>query len=155
MTRVLQADDRPWLPMDGEGENYMKIVNVDEVNKQVTMIVKFAPNAIYPSHLHRAGAVAYTLEGEWEYEEGTLPVGSWAFEPPGTEHLPVVSEKGATILAVLTSADDRFVEVPLPDGGVLVQDLAYFKRLYNMTPEQAAAEHAIGVTMTSKDSQAA
>ncbi len=150
MTRVLKDDDRPWLPLDGDGENFMKIVSVDEQQKQVVLIVKFGPNAVYPQHLHHAGAVAYTLEGEWEYEEGVLPVGSWALEPPGTEHTPIVSGKGAKILAVLTSADDRFVEVPLPDGSVLKQDLEYFKHLYSLTPEEAAAQHATGIKMETR-----
>ena len=147
MTRVLNDDDRPWLPLGGEGENYLKVVSIDEAQRQVVLIVKFGPNAVYPQHLHRAGAIAYTLEGEWEYEEGVLDEGSWALEPPGTEHTPIVSDKGATILAVLTSEDERYVEVPLPDGSVLEQDLDYFKRLHAMTPEEAAAEQATGIEM--------
>lgn len=150
MTRVLQDEDRPWLPLDGEGENYMKIVSVDRAQRQVVLIVKFGPNAVYPQHLHHAGAIAYTLEGEWEYEEGVLPAGAWALEPPGTEHTPIVSGKGAKILAVLTSKDDQYVDVPLPDGSVLKQDFAYFERLYSMTPEEAAAEHATGITMQTR-----
>ena len=148
MTRVIQDTDRPWLPLGGEGENYMKIVAVDEQQKQVILIVKFGPHAVYPKHLHHAGAIAYTIEGEWEYEEGVLPKGAWAVEPPGTEHTPVVSKHGATILAVLTSSDDQYVSIPAPDGTVIQQDFAYFKRLSQMTPEQALAEQATGVEMT-------
>lgn len=153
MTRVVQDSERPWLPIDDE--NFMKIVAVDEKNHQVILMVKFAPHAVYPKHLHHAGAIAYTLEGEWEYEEGVLGEGAWAIEPPGTDHLPVVSGKGATILAVLSSADERFVEIPMPDGSTFVQDLAYFKKLYDMTPEEAAAQHAIGVQMTKSEGAAA
>ncbi|GAB4150526.1 MAG: hypothetical protein Tsb0016_22240 [Sphingomonadales bacterium] len=148
MTRVMQADERPWLPIDAAGENFMKIVSIDEDAKQVVLLVKFAPHAIYPKHKHVASAVAHTLAGEWEYEEGTLPVGAWAIEPPGTDHTPIVSAQGATILAILTSNDDRYVEVPLEDVTVLHQDLAYFKRLYAMTPEQAAREAGIQVPMS-------
>lgn len=150
MTRVVTDESRPWLPLAGEGQNFMKIVSVDEKLKQVVLIVKFGPNAVYPRHVHKASAVAYTIEGEWEYEEGVLPKGAWAIEPPGTDHLPVVSAQGATILAILKSDNDEFVEVPLPDGTVVRQDLAYFKRLYGMTPEQAARENAVGVTMAKK-----
>jgi quercetin dioxygenase-like cupin family protein len=150
MTRVVQDSDRPWLPLGGEGENFMKIISVDETQRQVVLLVKFGPHAVYPQHLHLAGAVAYTIDGQWEYEEGVLGKGAWALEPPGTDHLPIISEKGATILAILTSKDDQFVEVPLPDGSRMRQDLAYFKRLYAMTPEEAARENASGIQMTTR-----
>ena len=146
MTRVLSDSDRPWLPIDSSGENFMKIVSVDESRNQVVLIVKFAPNSIYPKHLHHAGAVAYTIEGEWEYEEGVLDKGAWAIEPPGTDHTPLISDQGATILAVLTSENDVFVEVFLDDGTTIVQDIEYFKRLYAMTPEDAAREVQIPMT---------
>lgn len=151
MTRVLSDADRPWLPIDPSGENFMKIVSVDEERHQVVLIVKFAPNAVYPKHLHRAGAIAYTIDGEWEYEEGVLAKGAWAIEPPGTDHTPLVSDQGATILAVLTSEDDQFVEVPLDDGTKIVQDLDYFKRLYAMTPEDAAREVGIQIPMSKRE----
>lgn len=152
MTRVVQQSDRPWLPLDGDGENFMKIIAVDGERKQVVLMVKFGPNAVYPQHIHKATAVAYTVAGEWEYEEGVLSEGAWALEPPGTDHTPVVSSKGATILAILTSDTDEFVEVPLPGGGVLKQDLAYFQHLYSLTAEQAAEQHAVGVSMTTRES---
>lgn len=150
MTRVLQDSDRPWLPLGGEGQNFMKIISVDDKQHQVVLVVKFGPHAVYPKHLHLAGAIAYTIDGQWEYEEGTLGKGAWALEPPGTEHLPIISEKGATILAILTSKDDQFVEVELPDGTVMKQDFAYFKRLYEMTPEEAARENASGIKMKTR-----
>lgn len=147
MTRVLQDSDRPWLPIDADGENFMKIISVDEARKQVVLIVKFAPNAIYPKHLHNATAVAYTLEGEWEYEEGVLKQGTWGIEPPGTEHTPIVSPQGATILAVMTSDSDEFVEIPFEDGTSFKQDFAYWKRMYEMTPEDAAREVGMHIPM--------
>jgi quercetin dioxygenase-like cupin family protein len=155
MTRIIHADDRPWLQIDPATENFFKIISVDEAMKQVVMIVKFAPNAIYPKHLHNSMAVAYTLEGEWEYEEGVLPVGSFAIEPPGTVHTPTVSSKGVTILAVLTATTDNFVEVPMEDGSTFVQDLAYWKALHAMTAEEARASHAVGVTMSSRETEPA
>lgn len=150
MTRVVSDSDRPWLPIDASGENLMKIVSVDEDRRQVVLIVKFAPNSVYPKHLHLAGAVAYTIEGEWEYEEGVLDKGAWAIEPPGTDHTPLISDKGATILAVLTSDSDIFVEVFLDDGTKIVQDIEYFKKLYEMTPEDAARE--VQIPMTTRES---
>jgi quercetin dioxygenase-like cupin family protein len=150
MTRVVPDSSRPWLPLDGSGENFIKIVSVDEVRKQVIMIVKFAPNSVYPKHLHHAGAIAYTIEGEWEYEEGILDKGAWAIEPPGTDHTPLISDQGATILAVLTSDTDVFVEVFLDDGTVIVQDIDYFKKMYAMTPEEAARAVSMQVPMSKR-----
>lgn len=151
MTRIVNEADRPWLQIDPATENYFKIIAVDETARQVVMMVKFAPNAIYPRHHHTSHAVVYTLEGEWEYEEGVLPAGSFAIEPAGIDHTPVISDKGVTLLAILTADSDKFVEVPMPDGTTFVQDLAYWKRLYDMTAEEAAASHAVGVTMSQRD----
>lgn len=151
VTRIVHADERPWLQIDPSTENYFKIIAVDEAARQVVMMVKFAPNAIYPRHHHHSQAVVYTLEGEWEYEEGVLPAGSFAIEPPGIDHTPVISDKGVTLLAILTADSDLFVEVPMPDGTTFVQDLAYWKNLYAMTAEEAAASHAVGVTMSQRD----
>lgn len=150
MTRVIRAEDRPWLKVDPATENYFKIISVDEDARQVVMMVRFAPNAVYPKHLHHANAVVYTLEGEWEYEEGVLPAGSFAIEPAGIEHTPVVSAQGVTLLAILTATSDLFVEVPMPDGTTFVQDMAYWKNLHGMTAEEAEASHAVGVTMSER-----
>lgn len=148
MTRVIQADSRPWLPMAGQKGNAFKILSVSENPRQVVLIVRFAPNALYPRHIHKCCAVAYTLEGEWEYAEGVLPAGSCAIEPPDSDHEPRISDKGATILAVLNSDDDDFVEVPMEDGSVFRQDFAYWRTLYEMSAEDAAnARDAVGVSV--------
>lgn len=148
MTRVIQADSRPWLPMAGQEGNAFKILSVSENPRQVVLIVRFAPNALYPRHIHKCCAVAYTLEGEWEYAEGVLPAGSCAIEPPDSDHEPRISDKGATILAVLNSDDDDFVEVPMEDGSVFRQDFAYWRTLYEMSAEDAAnAQDAVGVSV--------
>lgn len=149
MTRVIQGNDRPWLPMAGQEGNAFKILSVTENPRQVVLIVRFAPHALYPRHIHKCCAVAYTLEGEWEYEEGVLPVGSCAIEPPESDHEPRISEKGATILAVLTSdGSDDFVEVPMEGGEIFRQDFAYWKSLYEMSAEDSAsARNTIGVVV--------
>lgn len=148
MTRVIQGDTRPWLPMAGQEGNAFKILSVTEDPRQVVLIVRFAPNALYPRHIHKCCAVAYTIEGEWEYAEGVLPAGSCAIEPPDSDHEPRISAQGATIFAVLNSDSDDFVEVPMEDGTVFRQDFAYWRDLYNMTAEEAAtAQGAIGVSV--------
>lgn len=148
MTRVIQDESRPWLPMGGQDGNAFKILSVSENPNQVVLLVRFAPNALYPRHIHRCFAVAYTVEGEWEYEEGVLPKGSCAIEPPDSDHEPRISSQGATIFAVLSSDDDNFVEVPMEDGTVFRQDFAYWRDLYNLSGEDAAAaQGAVGVSV--------
>lgn len=148
MTRVIQGENRPWLSMGGQEGNAFKILSVSENPNQVVMLVRFAPNALYPRHIHKCSAVAYTVEGEWEYEEGLLPAGSCAIEPPESDHEPRISAQGATIFAVLTSDDDNFVEVPMEDGTVLRQDFAYWRNLYELTAVEAArAQGAVGVSV--------
>lgn len=148
MTRVIEDKSRPWLPMDGQEGNAFKILSVSEEPNQVVMVVRFAPNALYPRHVHKCRAVAYTVEGQWEYDEGVLPAGSCAIEPPDSDHEPRISAQGATIFAVLTSDDDNFVEVPMADGTVFRQDFAYWRNLFELSADEAAtAQQAIGVSV--------
>ena len=114
----------------------------------MVLVVRFAPNALYPRHIHKCRAVAYTVSGEWEYAEGLLPPGSCAIEPPDSDHEPRISAQGATIFAVLTSDDENFVEVPMEDGSVFRQDFAYWRTLYELSNEDAAkAQDAVGVSV--------
>ena len=148
MTRVIQGENRPWLPMGGQEGNAFKILSVSDNPNQVVLLVRFAPNALYPRHIHRCAAVAYTVEGEWEYAEGVLPKGSVAIEPPDSDHEPRISDQGATIFAVLSSDDDNFVEVPMEDGTIFRQDFNYWRDLYNLSgSDAAAAQSAVGVSV--------
>jgi quercetin dioxygenase-like cupin family protein len=134
--------------MAGQEGNAFKILSVSENPNQVVLIVRFAPHALYPRHVHKCCAVAYTLEGEWEYDEGVLPTGSCAIEPPNSDHEPRISAQGATIFAVLNSDTDDFVEVPMEGGEVLRQDFAYWRDLYEMSAEDAAkAQDSVGVAV--------
>lgn len=143
-TRVLNDGDRPWLPLDGSGKNFLKIIQVNDALNQVVLMLKLGPNAIYPQHSHCATAIAFTVEGEWEYAEGVLRKGSVALEPPGSDHTPLVSDKGTLVFAVLTGTDENIAEMPMPDGTVLKQNMSYWRELYNLTADEAAARSSVG-----------
>ncbi len=52
--------------------------------------------AVFPRHPRHGPAIAFTTEGAWPYEEGTLPKNSMAYEPV-TEVAPAMGKLLATI----------------------------------------------------------
>ena len=137
-TRIIEGNERPWLPLPGYEGSYMKVLVVDEERKQVIFMFRMAPGATFPKHLHHCHAIAYTTAGEWQYEEGTLPVGAMAYEPVGSEHTPS-SRPGCEMVVFLRSDDGRFLENYMDDGSIFLMDMAFFKMMLNMTPDEVAA----------------
>ena len=136
-TSIIRGDERPWIPIPGFGGTSIKVLVADETLKQVVFMFKFAPGTVLPRHRHHCHAISYTISGEWQYEEGVLPVGSLAYEPFGSEHVPS-SRDGVEMITFLKSDTDQFIENFLPDGTVIPMDMNFFKMLHAMTPEQAA-----------------
>jgi anti-sigma factor ChrR (cupin superfamily) len=137
LTRHLESSTRPWISIPGLS-GQAKIICVDEVEKQVIFMFKFEPNSTLLRHKHHCFAIAYTISGEWEYEEGLFKAGDIAYEPFESDHTPA-SKNGGILLAILRGRDDNLLENFLPDGSSFMMDINFFKLLEGMTPEQAAA----------------
>lgn len=136
-TRIIHGADRPWIPVPAMPGAFAKLLVADETLKRVVFLFRFAPGAVLPRHRHLCHAIAYTICGEWEYEQGTLRAGSIAYEPVGSEHTPS-SAKGAELVVVLQSESDEFLENLMPDGSTVRMDTRFFKMMESLTPEQIA-----------------
>lgn len=137
LTRIVDSIARPWISIPGYEGTLVKVIVADPELNKVVFQFKFAPGAVLPRHKHVCHAIAYTVAGEWEYEEGKLPLGSVAYEPYGSEHTPA-SPKGAELLVVLTSETDQFIENYLDDGSTFTLDMNFFLELAAVTAEEAA-----------------
>lgn len=139
---VILPDDKPWLPI-GEPGNFLKVLHIDEADRQVVFMQRFAKNTAHPKHTHHCTAVAFTISGEWCYDGRPFPTGSVGYEPFGSTHTPMtMNDSEADVLVVLTSRDDRFIEIQMPDGSTLDLNMEMFKMLNKMTPEEALAMSA-------------
>jgi quercetin dioxygenase-like cupin family protein len=144
-TRVYDGSDRDWLPIPSVDGAYIKVLVADRERRQVVFQFRFAPGTVLPEHIHHCQAIAYTISGEWEYEELKLPSGAVAYEPPGSTHTPS-SGPGAEIVVVLSSDSDRFLENHMADGSVFEMDMSFFALIDGATLEQAAALDLPGPT---------
>lgn len=125
---ILQPGDRKWVPVPALGGGEVKILNVDDKNHRVAFLYRFEKNAVLPKHSHKCAAQAITLEGEWEYEEGSLAEGAYAYEPVGSFHRPS-SKDGAVLFINLMSDSDEMLTWHFDDGREMEVDMDVFRAL--------------------------
>ncbi|MFV0679868.1 cupin domain-containing protein [Ottowia sp.] len=131
------AEPRDWLPLALPGTEgvSVKVYKVDEANRTVVLKARFDPGSRMPRHQHHCRAIAYTVSGEWAYDEGSFAPGALAYEMFGNDHIPF-SEKGTEMFITFVSDTDQFLDNDLPDGSTLHLGLPWFKALEGATLEQ-------------------
>lgn len=67
---------------------------------QVTSIVRYQPNASFPTHDHPEGEEILVLEGVFSDEHGDWPAGTYLLNPEGFRHAPF-SKPGCLLLVKL------------------------------------------------------
>jgi len=110
-TTIIRPAERDWIPTPGTAEASVKVLSVDADRNRVIFPFRFDPGCVLPEHYHHARAVAYTISGEWEYEEGPFGPGV------GGAELPVILNGDRPNLL------DNFV----PDGSMLTLDTEAFR----------------------------
>lgn len=132
------AHDYVTIPTPGVFGIETKILKVDKKNNRVVNMVRFAPGGIAPPHYHHCTAVAYTVSGHWQYDEGSFEVGDVAYESIGNAHTPS-SENGTEMLIVLDSKDGRMLDNYYPDGTVLRVTIDAYENLCGKTQAEIDA----------------
>lgn len=77
----------------------------DQVNDRVSMLVRLAPAARYPSHTHADIEELFLLDGELRIDERKLVPGDYNFGAPGATDTHVESETGCTCLLITSTRD--------------------------------------------------
>lgn len=97
----------PWVPSPTAGVDRMLLERVGE-NARATSIVRYAPDAAFPRHLHGGGEEIFVLDGVFVDERGRYPAGTYLRNPVGSEHAPFAGPEGATLFVKLhqSSMDD-------------------------------------------------
>lgn len=134
------SSEVPWLPYALIPNTFFRVLHVDEINNIVIVHFKMPPWTTTPMHGHHCSATAYTLEGEWFYDDLSFGPGDIAYENTVEVHQPVTREKGAMLLTTLigTRDDDRLLEDHNDDGTTTMLRTRLFKAFERITPEAYA-----------------
>ncbi|WP_285021459.1 cupin domain-containing protein [Novosphingobium sp. fls2-241-R2A-195] len=140
MTEHIRSDDIPWLPYGPIPNSEWRVLQVDEEWNIVVMNYRMGPWVTTPVHGHHCAATAYTLEGEWFYDDYRFEAGDIAFEIGEETHQPITKDKGATLLTTLIGGkgNDRLLENHFPDGTTQMLRTRLFKACERLTPEEFA-----------------
>lgn len=135
---IIRDENQEYLaiPLPGAEGVFAKVLKVDEEHDRVLVKIRFEPGSRMPRHNHYCRAVAYTISGEWAYDEGSFKPGETAFELEGNEHTPW-SDTGAELFIVFDGKDGRYLDNFLEDGTVIKLDLPYFKAMEGLTQAEA------------------
>lgn len=91
-TRWIETSKAQWKQAKfGGGIDYIPL-NMDLGEKTGTMIVRMAPNSVYPKHRHRGSEELFVLKGTLQIGEMILKPGDFLFTPAGTLHAMVTTE---------------------------------------------------------------
>ena len=108
-TTVCRTDDLPW------GEPFpgieLKVLRTGEGTGRYTLMNRFAPGTVLPTHVHHGEVHAFTLAGRWGYLEydWESTAGDYVYEEAGSVHtlcVPADAEEHAVIQFVIDQGMD-------------------------------------------------
>lgn len=139
--RRIPSDEVPWLPYALIPNTFFRVLQVDEENNIVVLNFRMPPWTVTPLHGHHCTATAYTLEGEWFYDDLCFGEGDVAFETTVEVHQPITREKGAVLLTTLIGGkgNDKLLEDHNADGTTTLLRTRLFKACERITPEAYSA----------------
>lgn len=88
----------------------------NEASGASAALLRYAPGASVPEHVHEGYEHVLVLEGEQRDHRGSYPAGTLVVNPPGTRH--AVSSAQGCIALLIWQSPVRFVEAPAEAIGV-------------------------------------
>ena len=142
---LVVQDDIPWAEL-GPGVE-MKMLRRGMSDRVYTMMNRFAPGFVAPTHLHLGDVHAYTIAGRWHYREydWVAGAGDYIYEPAGSVHTLVVPEDNTEpTVAIFTIAEG--IELYDDDGEVfMTQNGETLDALYRAALECAGVPYPSAV----------
>jgi anti-sigma factor ChrR (cupin superfamily) len=138
--RRIASSEVPWIDYPLIPGSSWRVLHVDEETNTVILNFRMAPWTKSPVHGHFCTATAYTLEGEWFYDDLSFGPGDVAFETTVEVHQPISREKGATLLTTLMGGrgNDRLLEDHNEDGTTTLLRTRLFKACERISVEDYA-----------------
>lgn len=106
---LLKAGGMEWKPTRHAGVEY-KSLFYDRESRMRTVLLRLAPGASYPRHLHKKPEQCLVLRGEVEITSGvTASAGDFEWAMPGTLHSGLSTRTGCELL-IMASAEDEVMD---------------------------------------------
>jgi hypothetical protein len=136
----IASDEVPWLAYPLIENSLFKILKVDEITNTVILKFRMGPHVTTPKHGHHCVATAYTISGEWFYEDLEFRAGDIAYECTTDVHQPLTREKPAELLTTFIGGrgNDCLLEEYGEDGRPYMLRTRFFKALEGITQDQLA-----------------
>jgi hypothetical protein len=134
----IASDEVPWLSYPLIENSWFKILKVDEINNTVILKFRMGPHVTTPKHGHHCVATAYTISGEWFYEDLEFRAGDIAYECTTDVHQPLTRGQPAELLTTFIGGrgNDCLLEEYGADGRPYMLRTRIFKALEGITQEQ-------------------
>ena len=102
---VVTPDGYHWMPSPSHSVERMPLERVSAETGHTTSIVRYAPQAAFPEHIHAGGEEIFVIDGIFQDEYGDYPAGTYIRNPSGTRHAPR-SETGCLLFVKLSQFAD-------------------------------------------------
>ena len=99
-----RADTASWEPTGFEGVDLRRLFTDASARRQ-TILVRMAPGASYPMHVHDGHEECYVVEGDLIDGELCMKTGDYTCFPAGSKHGPLTTRDGCLLL-VQSSLDE-------------------------------------------------
>jgi ChrR Cupin-like domain len=83
----------------------VKVLSVDSKTGVATLLIKAAPGTTYPAHHHSGPEGCYVIEGDVFVAGRRIGQGDFHLADADSDHDPLYTETGATVLLVCAAAD--------------------------------------------------
>ena len=95
-----------WISSPTPGVDRRMFDRMGEEVARATSIVRYAPDSLFPAHIHSGGEEYFVLEGVFQDDAGDFPRGTYVRNPPQSRHTPG-SEPGCVIFVKLWQFDPQ------------------------------------------------
>ena len=107
LTRTIRSSEGGWRRFPFPGVSAREL-SVDPSRGAVTMLLRMEPGGIFPAHGHHGPEECFVVEGSVRLGEVSLSAGDFHLADAGSQHGPIMSETGCTLLLVVDRADYLF-----------------------------------------------
>jgi anti-sigma factor ChrR (cupin superfamily) len=104
---VVRANDGDWQSVGLEGV-WVKQLYTDPMRDSMTMLVRMAPGATYPSHRHADAEQCLVLEGDLQTGDISIQAGDYQCATRGSVH-DVSRTKNGCLLLIVSSKHDELI----------------------------------------------